>query len=405
MDGKKVVLAYSGGLDTSVILKWLQQERGYDVVAMAADLGQGANELEGLKKKALQTGAVDVFVEDARKEFITEYAFPMLRAGAVYEGKYLLGTSIARPVISKKLVEVARRVGAVAVAHGATGKGNDQVRFELALKALAPDLEVIAPWREWDIRSRSDAAAYAEKHGIPVPVTLEKPYSIDGNLWHCSYEGGLLEDPCNEPDPHMFKLTRSPQEAPAEPTEIVISFERGVPVELNGTRPDPVTLMEELNRLAGIHGIGRVDLVENRLVGMKSRGIYETPGGTVLNFAHRELEHLSLDPDTFHYKEQVALKYAELVYNGHWFTPLRRALDAFVDTTQERVNGKVKLRLYRGNMQVLARSSPHSLYNPELATFEADDLYDQQDAAGFINILGLPAKIMGLQDAAGRKGE
>ena len=403
MSKEKVVLAYSGGLDTSVILKWLQQERGYDVVAMAADVGQGADELEGLEEKALQSGAVEAYVEDAREEFLISYAFPMLRAGAAYEGKYLLGTSIARPVIAKKLVEVANRTGATAIAHGATGKGNDQVRFELAVKALAPHLDIVAPWREWDIRSRTDAAAYARQHGIPVPVTLEKPYSIDGNLWHFSYEGGILEDPANQPDPAMFKQTRSPQETPDEPAEVEISFERGIPVSLDGVIHSPVDLMEKLNQLAGLHGVGRVDLVENRLVGMKSRGVYETPGGTVLYLAHRELEHLCLDRETLHYKEQVALKYAELVYDGQWFTPLRRSLDAFVDITQEKVAGRVKLRLYRGNVEIVARSAPHTLYHPDLATFEEDRLYNQKDAEGFINIVGLPLKIRGIQDEDARK--
>lgn len=394
----RVVLAYSGGLDTSVILKWLNENYGYDVIAVAVDVGQGSEELDGLKEKALQTGAVEAYIEDAREEFVTDYIFPMLKSGTVYEGKYLQGTAIARPLIAKKLAEVAERVGAVAVAHGATGKGNDQVRFELTFKALAPHLKIIAPWREWDIRSRSDALAYAEEHGISVTVTAEKLYSMDRNLWHFSYEGGVLEDPWNEPESEMFQLTRSPQEAPEEPALVEIEWEKGVPVALNGKRDNPVTLIEELNELAGMHGIGRADIVENRLVGMKSRGIYETPAGTLLNYAHRELEHLCLDRDTLHLKEQLALKYGEVIYYGLWFSPLREALDAFFASTQERVSGKVALRLYKGNIMVAGRKSPYSLYDPELATFEEDELYNQKDAEGFINLFGLPLKIRGMQD-------
>ncbi len=393
---KKVVLAYSGGLDTSVILKWLIEEYGYEVIAFAADLGQGAGELDGLEEKAVNTGAAQVIVKDLRRVFLEEYVFPMLRAGAVYEGKYLLGTSIARPLIARAMVQVALDEGAEAVAHGATGKGNDQVRFELTVKALAPQLKIIAPWRIWAIRSRHDALEYAARHRIPVPVTAEKPYSMDRNLWHISYEGGILEDPAQEPPQEMFLLTRSPREAPAEPEVIEITFEKGVPVGLNGESLEPVEMLTRLNEVAGKHAIGRTDIVENRLVGMKSRGVYETPGGTLLYFAHRELEHLAIDRETLHYKETVALKYAEIIYNGTWYSSLRKALDAFIEETQQKVTGEVKLKLYKGNISLVARKSPFSLYHPELATFEADDLYDQKDAGGFINLYGLPLQVDGM---------
>ncbi|NLC51847.1 MAG: argininosuccinate synthase [Firmicutes bacterium] len=392
----KVVLAYSGGLDTSVILKWLQEKYKYEVIAMAADVGQGEGELAGLEEKALATGASKVYIKDLRREFVEDFVFPTLKAGAVYEGKYLLGTAIARPVIAKALVEVARKEGAEAVAHGATGKGNDQVRFELAVKALAPDLKIIAPWREWNIRSRADAIDYAREHGIPVPVTKEKPYSMDRNLWHLSYEGGVLEDPDAEPQEEMFLLTRPLEETPDKPLYVEIGFEQGIPVTVDGKKHDPVALLEKLNKIAGEYGIGRVDLVENRLVGMKSRGVYETPGGTLLMFAHRELEHLTLDRQTLHFKELVASKYAELVYDGLWFSNLRQACDAFVNSTQKRVNGKVHLKLYKGYIIVAGRSSADSLYNPELATFEKDDLYNQKDAEGFINLFGLPLKVQAM---------
>ncbi len=392
----KVVLAYSGGLDTSVILKWLQETYDYQVVAMAADVGQGEEELTGLAEKALRTGAVEVFIEDIKADLTENYIFPMLRSGAVYEGKYLLGTAIARPAIAKRLVEIAEKVGAVAVAHGCTGKGNDQIRFELAVKALKPELQIIAPWREWQITSRSDAFAYAREHGIPVPVTMEKPYSIDRNLWHISFEGGVLEDPEREPEPAMFRLTRSPEEAPGEPERVEIGFEQGIPVAVNGDPLGPVELVMELNRIAGHHGIGRIDMVENRLVGIKSRGVYETPGGTLLTFAHRELEQLTLDRETYHFKEAVALKYAELIYYGLWFTPLRQALNAFVEQTQQTVTGSVVLKLYKGNISVASRRSPFTLYHQGLATFESDALFDQKDAHGFINLYGLPLKIRGM---------
>ncbi len=397
MKREKIVLAYSGGLDTSVILKWLQEERGYDVVAMVADLGQGSHELDGVKEKARQTGAVEVYVEDVRREFVTDYLFPLIKVGAVYEGKYLLGTSVARPLIAKKMVEIACRTGAKTVAHGATGKGNDQVRFELGIKALAPDLHIVAPWREWDLRSRSDAEKYAQQYGIPLPG--EKIYSIDANLWHKSYEGGVLENPDREPEPEMFQFTNSPKEAPEEDEIIEIEYYRGIPVKVNGNMLEPEVLVEELNHLGAKHGIGRVDLIENRLVGMKSRGVYETPGGTLLYIAHRELEHLCMDRETLHYKEQVALKYGELIYNGQWFTTLRRAMDAFVGVTQQNITGSIQLRLYRGNVEIAGRKSPYSLYHPDLATFEEDDLYDHKDAEGFVNLLGLPIKIQSMLEA------
>ncbi len=393
---KKIVLAYSGGLDTSVILKWLKEEYGYEVIAFTADLGHGSGEMDGLKEKAINTGASKAVIEDLRQEFVEQFVFPMLKSGAVYEGKYLLGTSIARPLISRAMVQLALREGAEAVAHGATGKGNDQVRFELAIKALAPQLKVIAPWRIWDIRSRKDALDYAARHNIAVSVTAEKPYSIDRNLWHISFEGGILEDPAQEPPEEMYLMTRSPDEAPDEPEIVQISFSKGVPVALNGETMGGVQLLEQLNQLAGKHAIGRVDLVENRLVGMKSRGIYETPGGTLLYFAHRELEHLTMDREMQHYKEHVALKYAEIIYNGTWYSPLRKALDAFIDQTQEFVTGAIELKLYKGNISVLSRRSPQSLYHADLATFEADDLYNQKDAGGFINLFGLPLQVEGM---------
>lgn len=359
---------------------------------MAADVGQG-DELAGIEEKALQSGASRVFIEDLRREFVAEYIFPALRAGAVYEGKYLLGTSLARPVIAKRQIEIAHRVGADAVAHGCTGKGNDQVRFELTYKALDPSMPVIAPWREWSLRSREDAIEYAAAHNIPVPVTKEKPYSMDRNLWHISYEGGILEDPWFEPPAGMFRWTVAPEDAPHEAEYVEIGFEAGYPVSVNGKRFGPVALLERLNAIGARHGIGRVDIVENRLVGMKSRGVYETPGGTLLHAAHRELEHLTLDRETMHFKEGVAVRYAELVYYGQWFTPLRAALDAFVDSTQQRVTGTVRLKVYKGQVTVAGRRSPYSLYDQELATFGADSVYKQSDAAGFISLFGLPVTV------------
>ncbi len=394
---KKVVLAYSGGLDTSIIIPWLKENYGYEVIAMVADLGQG-EELAPLEEKAIKSGASKIYIEDVKREFVEEYIFPTLRAGAVYEGKYLLGTSMARPLIAKKLVEVAGREGAEAVAHGATGKGNDQVRFELSVKALNPDLKIIAPWREWDIRSREDAIDYAQARGIPVPVTRERPYSMDRNIWHLSHEGGDLEDPAKEPPADVLLLTTPPEKAPDRPTYVEIYFEKGIPRKVNGESLDPVALLEKLNALGGANGIGVVDMVENRLVGMKSRGVYETPGGTILYLAHRELESICLDRMTMHFKELVAARYAELVYDGVWFSPLREALDAFVEVTQRTVTGTVRMKLYKGNCTPAGVSSPYSLYNPELATFSRDEIYNQADAAGFINLFGLPLKVRALME-------
>lgn len=400
---KKVVLAYSGGLDTSVIIPWLKENYGCEVVAMAADVGQG-EELAPLKEKAIATGASKIYIEDLKREFVEEFLFPTLQANAVYEGKYLLGTSIARPLIAKRQIEIAHLEGADAVAHGCTGKGNDQVRFELTYKALDPKITVIAPWREWDLRSREDEIAYAAAHGIPVPVTREKPYSMDRNLWHLSHEGGILEDPWQEPREEMFLMTTSPEKAPDTPAYVEIEFEKGIPTGINGRKYEPVSLVEKLNALAGTHGIGRVDLVENRLVGMKSRGVYETPGGTVLHIAHRELEYLTLDRETMHLKEMLSVKYAEMVYYGLWFTPLKRALDAFMAETQRQVTGVVRLKLYKGNCTVVGRKSPNSLYREDLATFGADAVYNQKDAAGFINLFGLPLAVQAMLEEDAQQG-
>jgi argininosuccinate synthase len=388
---KKVVLAYSGGLDTSIIIPWLKENYDYDVVAMVGDVGQG-DDIEAVVQKAYNTGASKVIVEDLREEFLTGYVFPALKAGAVYEHKYLLGTSLARPVIAKHQVEVALREGADAVAHGCTGKGNDQVRFELAYQAIAPELKVIAPWREWDLKSREDCLDYAEKRGIPVEASREKIHSRDRNLWHISHEGGELEDAGNAPFPSTWQLTKSPQEAPDREEQIEIGFEEGVPFSVNGLPMDPVSLVELLNEIGGRNAIGRIDLVENRFVGIKSRGCYETPGGTLLLTAHRELEALCLDRDLMHYKQHVGLKYSELVYFGLWFTPLREALDAFVASTQKNVTGKIALSLYKGNIAVASRKSDYSLYRTDLSSFTMGDSYDQKDAAGFIRILGLPSR-------------
>ncbi len=388
---KKIVLAYSGGLDTSIIIPWLKENYDYDVIAMVGDVGQG-DDIEAVVKKAYDTGASKVLVEDLREEFLTGYVFRALKAGAVYEHKYLLGTSLARPVIAKHQVEVALREGADAVAHGCTGKGNDQVRFELTYQALAPELKVIAPWREWDLRSREDCLDYAETHGIPVAQSREKIHSRDRNLWHISHEGGELEDAGNAPFPSTWQLTKSPQEAPDREEQVEIGFEHGVPVSVNGLQMDPVSLVELLNEIGGRNAIGRIDLVENRFVGIKSRGCYETPGGTLLLTAHRELEALCLDRDLLHYKQPVGLKYAELVYFGFWFTPLREALDAFVESTQKNLTGTVNLSLYKGNSSVVSRKSEFSLYRTDLSSFTMGDSYDQKDAAGFIRILGLPSR-------------
>jgi len=388
---EKVVLAYSGGLDTSIIIPWLKENYSYDVIAMVGDVGQG-DDLEAVVEKAYATGASKVVVADLREEFLTEYVFRALQAGAVYEHKYLLGTSLARPVIAKHQVEVANREGATAVAHGCTGKGNDQVRFELAYQSLAPELKVIAPWREWTLKSREDCLDYAEQHGIPVAASREKIHSRDRNLWHVSHEGGELEDAGNAPLDSTWQLTRSPQEAPDHAEQVAVGFEKGIPISVNGTKLDPVSLVELLNEIGARNAVGRVDLVENRFVGIKSRGCYETPGGTLLIAAHRELEALCLERDVAHFKQHVGLKYAELVYFGLWFTPLREALDAFVETTQKDVTGSVKLSLYKGNVAVVGRESEYSLYRTDLAGFTMGENYDQKDAGGFIRILGLPAR-------------
>jgi argininosuccinate synthase len=389
---KKVVLAYSGGLDTSVMIPWLKENYNCEVIAFAADLGQ-EEELKGLKDKALKTGASKIYIEDLKQEFTRDFLFPMLKSGAVYEGQYLLGTSVARPLIAKKQVEIAKKEKADALAHGATGKGNDQVRFELTYKALAPDLKIIAPWREWDLTGRMEEIEYAKERKIPVPVTKEKPYSSDRNLWHISYEGGVLEDPWFEPKEDMFVLTVSPEKAPQKPAYLEIGFEKGIPVKLNGNRYPGYKLIQKLNEIGGKHGIGRVDMVENRLVGIKSRGVYETPGGTILYKAHQALESITLDRDSLHYKQLVAQRYAELIYYGQWFTPLKESLDAFIEKTQEPVSGVVRLKLYKGNCTVVGRKSPNSLYRPELATFEKEAVYNQKDAEGFINLFGLPIKV------------
>ncbi len=392
---KKAVLAYSGGLDTSVIVPWLREHYGCEVVCFTADVGQG-EELAGLEEKALASGAVQFVLRDLREEFARDYIFPVLQAGAVYERKYLLGTSMARPLISRHQVEVAHEVGADAVAHGATGKGNDQVRFELTYTALDPRLKVIAPWREWEIRSREDAIAYARARGIPITQTEKSIYSRDANLWHLSHEGGPLEDPWQEPEEGMFQLSVAPEAAPEAPETVEIAFESGVPLAVNGQALSPAALVSCLNALGGKHGIGRADMVEGRLVGMKSRGVYETPGGAILLAAHRELESLVLDKETVHFKDLVSLKYAELVYNGLWFSPLREALAAFVDSTQGPVTGEVRLKLYKGNIIPAGRRSPFSLYREDFATFGQEDVYDQSDAEGFIHLYGLPLKVRAL---------
>ena len=385
---EKVVLAYSGGLDTSAILKWIRKNYDCEVITMTADLGQG-EELDGLEEKALSTGASKAFVVDLREEFVADYVFPMFRANAVYEGGYLLGTSIARPLIARKLVEIALAEGAQAVAHGATGKGNDQVRFELSTLALAPHLKTIAPWREWDLNSRSQLLAFCQENGIPVPVTREKPYSCDRNLLHLSFEGGELEDPWSEPGPGTYVMSVNPEQAPDAPEEITLEFEQGNTVVLNGERLSPAGMLAALNALGGRHGIGRLDIVENRFVGMKSRGVYETPGGTILQRAHRDLEGICMDRELLHLRDSLIPRYAEMVYNGYWFAPEREALQALMDKAQETVTGTVRLKLYKGGVYPLARKSPYSLYNPALATFEKDEIYNQADAAGFIRLNGL----------------
>jgi argininosuccinate synthase len=388
---EKIVLAYSGGLDTSIIIPWLKENYAYEVIAMVADVGQG-DDVEAVVDKAHKTGASKVVVEDLREEFLTDYVWPALKAGAVYENKYLLGTSLARPVIAKHQVEVALRERASAVSHGCTGKGNDQVRFEMAYQALAPELKVIAPWREWDLKSREDCLDYAEKRGIAVTASREKIHSRDRNLWHISHEGGELEDAGNAPFASTWQITKSPQEAPDKEEQVEIGFEKGAPVSVGGQTLGPVSLVELLNEIGGRNAIGRIDLVENRFVGIKSRGCYETPGGTMLLAAHNELEALCLDRDLVHFKQHVGLKYAELVYFGLWFTPLREALDAFVDNTQQNLTGSVTLSLYKGNVSIVSRKSEYSLYRTDLSSFTMDASYDQKDAEGFIRILGLPSR-------------
>jgi argininosuccinate synthase len=392
---QKVVLAYSGGLDTSVIVPWLRENYGCEVICFCADVGQG-EELDGLEEKAQRSGANKVVVRDLRTEFVRDYIIPTIQAGAIYERKYLLGTSFARPLIARHQVEIAAQEGADAVAHGATGKGNDQVRFELTFAALNPQLKVIAPWREWNIRSRQDALDYAAEYNIPVTATAEKIYSRDRNLWHLSHEGGILEDPWNEPEENMFMLSSAPEAAPDAPEYLVVAFEAGVPVAIDGIRMEPVPLLERLNQIGGRHGVGRVDMVENRLVGMKSRGVYETPGGTILYTAHRELESIVLDRDTLRAKDRIAIEYADLVYDGRWFTPLRAYYDAFVLATQVNVTGEVRVKLYKGQAGAVGRRSPFSLYREDLATFGEDAVYNQQDAAGFIRLYGLPLKVQAL---------
>ena len=398
---KKIVLAYSGGLDTSIIIPWLKENyEGCEIIAVSGDVGQGT-ELDGLEEKAIATGASKLYIEDLKEEFITDYIYPTLKAGAVYEGEYLLGTSFARPIIAKRIVEIAKKEGADAICHGCTGKGNDQVRFELTIKAFAPEMEIIAPWRIWDIKSRDEEIDYAIAHNIPLKISRETNYSKDKNLWHLSHEGLDLEDPANEPmyeKEGFLEMGLSPMQAPDKPTYVTIDFEKGVPVAVDGEKLSPVAILEKLNKLGGDNGIGLVDIVENRLVGMKSRGVYETPGGTILYKAHKVLETLTLDRDTMHYKELIAAKYADLVYFGQWFTPLREALDAFVDSTQQTVTGTVKLKLYKGNMINAGVKSPYSLYDEEIATFAEDEVYNQADADGFINLFGLPLKVKAMLD-------
>ena len=401
---KKVVLAYSGGLDTSIIIPWLKENyNNCEVIAVSGDVGQGT-ELDGLEEKAIKTGASKLYIEDLNKEFIEDYVFPTMKAGAIYEGEYLLGTSFARPVIAKRIVEIAKAEGADAICHGCTGKGNDQVRFELAIKAFAPEMEIIAPWRIWDIKSRDEEIDYAEAHNIPLKISRETNYSKDKNLWHLSHEGLDLEDPANEPKyDEILEMGVSPEQAPDKATYVTISFEKGIPVAVDGKKMDGVEIVKTLNKLGGENGIGLVDLVENRLVGMKSRGVYETPGGTILYRAHSVLETLCLDRETMHFKQIVANRFAELVYYGQWFTPLREALSAFVDTTQETVTGDVKLKLYKGNIINAGTTSPYTLYDEEVATFDADEVYNQNDSAGFINLFGLPIKVKAQLDAKRNK--
>ena len=405
-DIKKVVLAYSGGLDTSIIIPWLKEN--YDnceVIAVSGNVGQGT-ELDGLEEKALATGASKLYIEDLTKEFIEDYVYPTLKADAVYENKYLLGTSFARPIIAKRIVEIALAEGADAICHGCTGKGNDQVRFELAIKRFAPQMKIIAPWRTWEFKSREQEIEYAEQHNIPLKINRETNYSKDKNLWHLSHEGLDLEDPWNEPQyDKILEMGVSPEKAPDEATYITLSFEKGIPVALNGEKLDGPAMVAALNELGGKNGIGIADMVENRLVGMKSRGVYETPGGTILYHAHNKLEEICLDRDTYHYKQQVGIRYAELVYFGQWFTPLRESLAAFVDKTQETVTGDVRLKLYKGNIIDAGVKSPYSLYDEDIATFDEDEVYDQNDSAGFINLFGLPIKVQAMKEQAAKNSK
>jgi len=390
---KKVVLAYSGGLDTSIIIPWLKENYGCEVIAVAGNVGQ-TGELDGLEEKAIKTGASKIYIEDLTEEFVEDYIFETMKAGAVYENRYLLGTSFARPIIAKRIVEIALAEGADAICHGCTGKGNDQVRFELTIKAFAPDMPIIAPWRIWDIKSRDEEIDYAEAHNIPLKITRETSYSKDKNIWHLSHEGLDLEDPANEPMyDKILEMGVSPEQAPDEPEYVTISFEKGKPVAINGEKMGAVALLTKLNELGGKHGVGIADMVENRLVGMKSRGVYETPGGSILYHAHESLESITLDRDTMHYKQQIALRYADIVYNGQWFTPLREALAAFVDSTQQTVTGDVKLKLYKGNIIDAGMTSPYTLFDEEVATFGEDNVYNQADSAGFINLYGLPIQV------------
>lgn len=400
-DIKKVVLAYSGGLDTSVIVPWLKENYGCEVICFCANLGQGDFELEGLEEKGIASGASKVVIKDLREEFASDFLFPMLQSGAIYEKQYLLGTSIARPLIAKHLVMIAEEEGAEAISHGATGKGNDQVRFELTVKALNPTLQVVAPWREWEIRSREDAIDYAKKHNVPITHTKKSIYSRDANLWHLSHEGGILEDPANEPEEEMFQLSVSPEAAPDEAEYVKIDFEDGIPKMVNEVALSPANLIMKLNEIGARNAIGRIDLVENRLVGMKSHGVYETPGGTLLYDAHRELESLCLDRDTLHFKEMMGVRYAELVYFGKWYHALREAMQAFIDVTQDGLSGWVKFKLYKGNVIVAGRYSPNSLYREDFATFGQEDVYDQSDAEGFINLFGLQMKVRAMQEISG----
>ena len=397
---KKVVLAYSGGLDTSIIIPWLKENyNNCEVIAVAADVGQG-KELSGLEEKAKKTGASKLYIEDLNQVFVEDFIFPTVKAGAVYENKYLLGTSFARPIIAKRIVEIAKAEGADAICHGCTGKGNDQVRFELAIKAFAPEMKIIAPWRIWNLKSREEEIEYAEAHNIPLNITRETNYSKDKNIWHLSHEGLDLEDPANEPKyDEILELGVSPMKAPDKATYVTLHFEKGVPTAIDGKKMDGISIVKKLNELGGANGIGIADMVENRLVGMKSRGVYETPGGTIVYHAHNKLEEICLDRDTYHYKQGVALRFAELVYYGQWFTPLREALSAFVDSTQETVTGDVKLKLYKGNIIDAGVTSPYSLYDEEIATFDEDEVYNQADSAGFINLFGLPIKVQAMKKA------